>query len=137
LGIIATRTQKKEVCFVADTGNQEICYIDGVISITGPKIVGVVDIPGKPRQWRPEGIAIVDHQTLVLSESTNLFLLKLDELLHCGQLISIITNLDSPEGLCCIPGSCDSVFVADGHVVKEINFLTLKFRLTVKLLLLM
>ncbi len=129
MGIIALTTQKREVCFVADTGNQEIRYIDGVKSITGPKIVGFVDIRGKPRHWRPEGIARVNDQTLVLSDSTNLFLLKLDKSLHCGQLISIVTNLESPKGLCCIPGSCDSVFVADGHVVKEINLVSKDVRI--------
>ena len=61
--------------------------------------------------------------------SQKFVLLKLDKSLHCGQLISIVTNLESPKGLCCIPGSCDSVFFADGHVVKEINLVSKNVRI--------
>jgi hypothetical protein len=112
---------KKEVCFVADRGNQVIRYIDGVQSIHGQKVVGTLKMHGIPKIWRPEGITVVDSNALAITEGASLFLLKLDESLICGQLISVINNLQCPKGLCCNPGKDDAVLVAYGNLVKEVN----------------
>ena len=124
LDVIVLPSVKKEMCFVADTGNHTIWYIDGVQSIHNPKLVGTLKVHCAPEKWRPEGLAVINTRTLAITAGTTLAIINFDESLlqaQLAQLVLIIDNMQSPRGLCRNPIRSDSIIVADGNVVKEIN----------------
>ena len=120
---------RREVCFVADKGNSSIRFIEGVHSIQGDKFVGTVKLNTKPPNWKSEGLTVVDVNTLAISESAKVFILKLDESHLAGQLVSVVDNLQSPRGLCCTPGKNSAILVADCNSVKELNLETTQIRI--------
>lgn len=121
IDVMVCSQQKKEICFVADQGNNVIRFIDGVKSINCPKLVGTLKIHPVPEKWRPEGLAVINDTTLAITSCTILGLVRLDKSLLNGQLIKIVSNLRSPRGLCLHPRKPNSIIVADENVVKEIN----------------
>lgn len=44
IDVMICSASKREICFVADSGNHAIRYIDGVQNIEGPKLVGTLAI---------------------------------------------------------------------------------------------
>ena len=121
LDVMVCFQQKKEICFVADQGNHVIRYIDGVKSINCSKLVGTLKLHPVPEKWRPEGLAVINGTTLAITAGTILVIARLDKSLLNGQLIKIVSNLQSPRGLCFHPRKSNTIMVADGNVVKEIN----------------
>lgn len=59
IDVIIFSPLKKEICFVADSGNHAIRYIDGVQNIEGPKLVGTLAIHPVVAYWKPEGLAVL------------------------------------------------------------------------------
>lgn len=112
---------KKGICFVADSGNHAIRYIDGVQNIEGPKLVGTLAIHPVVANWKPERLAVLSTQTLAVTAGDSVFLKQLNEALLHGQMTTIVSTLSRPHGLCSNPVNTDAVLVADRNVVKEIN----------------
>ncbi|CAB4007206.1 Hypothetical predicted protein [Paramuricea clavata] len=121
LDVMVCREKKREICFVSDQGNHVIRFINGIKTINGPKCVGTLKIHHVPEKWRPEGLTVIDSTTLAITAGTELSLIRLDESLLHGQLITIVNTLQSPRGLCFHPMQSNSILVADGNVIKEIN----------------
>ena len=112
---------KKEICFVVDSGNHTICYIDGVQNIEGPKPVGTLRIHPVISNWKPEGLAVLSKNTLAVTAGDSLFLIEVNEALLHGQMTTNVSTLSNPHGLFLNPVNTDAVLVADRNVVKEIN----------------
>ena len=113
---------KKEIAFLCNKGNGCIRSIQNVQSITGDKFVGTVKIMNTPDAWKPEGLTLLPNSnTIAISESTNVVLLTLNASLTSGQLTLIVNNLQSPYGLCPFRGSTNTLLVADGNSVVEVN----------------
>ena len=104
---------KREICFVPDSGNHTIHYIDGVQNIEGPKLVGTLAIHFVAANWKPEGLAVLNTQTLAVTAGNSLFLIQLNEALLHGQMNTIVSTLLSPHGLCPNPVNTDAVLVTD------------------------
>lgn len=121
IDVMICSPSKKEICFVADSGNHAIRYIDGVQNIEGPKLVGTLAIHPVAANWKPEGLAVLNAQTLAVTAGDSLFLIQLNEALLHGQMTNIVSTLLCPHGLCPNPVNTDAVLVADRNVVKEIN----------------
>ena len=121
IDVMICSPSKKEICFDADSGNQAIRYIDGVQNIEGPKLVGTLAIQPVVANWKPEGLAVINTQTLAVTAGNSLFLIQLNEALLHGQMTTVVSTLSSPRGLCPNPVNTDAVLVADRNVVKEIN----------------
>ena len=121
IDVMICSASKREICFVADSGNHAIRYIDGVQNIEGPKLVGTLAIHPVVANWKPEGLAVLNTQTLAVTAGKSLFLIHLNEALLHGQMTTIVSTLSSPHGLCLNPENTDAVLVADRNVVKEIN----------------
>ena len=113
---------KNEQAYVCDKGNSCIRFITNVHSFNGDKFIGKVKIHGIPLSWKPEALTVMPNaHTIAISESSKIFLLSLDDSLISGQLRQVIDNLNVPCGLCVSPRSTDSILVADGNSVLEIN----------------
>ena len=121
IDVMICSASKRGICFVADSGNHTIRYIDGVQNIEGPKLVGTLAIHPVVANWKPEGLAVLNTQTLAVTAGKSLFLIHLNEALLHGQMTTIVSTLSSPHGLCLNPENTDAVLVADRNVVKEIN----------------
>ena len=121
IDVMICSPSKKEICFVADSGNHTIRYIDGVQNMEGPKLVGTLAIHPVVSNWKPEGLAVLSTKTLAVTAGASLFLIEFDEALLHGQMTTIVSTLLNPHGLCLNPVNTDAVLVADGNVVKEIN----------------
>lgn len=124
IDVMICSASKRETCFVADSGNHAIRYIDGVQNIEGPKLVGTLAIHPVVANWKPEGLAVLNTQTLAVTAGKSLFLIHLNEALLHGQMTTIVSTLSSPHGLCLNPENADAVLVADRNVVKEINLIS-------------
>ena len=70
---------KREICFVADSGNHAIRYIDGVQNIEGPKLVGTLAIHPVVANWKPKGLAVLNTQTLAVTAGNSLFSIQLNK----------------------------------------------------------
>ena len=122
IDVLKVETGKKEIAFLCDKGNGCIRFIQNVQSITGDKFVGTVKIMNTPDAWKPEGLTLLPNSnTTAISASTNVVLLTLNASLTSGQLTLIVDNLQSPCGLCPFPGSTNTLLVADGNSVVEVN----------------
>ena len=127
IDVMISSPSKKEICFVADSGNHAIRYIDGVQNIEGPKLVGTLVIHPVVANWKPEGLAVLRTQTLavkIITAGDSLFLIQLNETLLHGQMTTIVSTLSSPHSLCPNPVNTDAVLVADRNIVKEINVIS-------------
>lgn len=114
---------KNEQAYVCDKENSPcIRFISNVHSFHGDKFIGTVKIHGIPLSWKPEALTVMPNaHTIAISESSKIFLLSLDDSLISGQLRQVIDTLNVPCGLCVSPRTSDSILVADGNSVLEIN----------------
>ena len=111
---------KNEIAFVYDKGNNCIRFIKGVHSFQGDKFVGTLKVQSIPANWKPEGLAVISKDTLAVTEGTTVNLVYMKTSYNAGQLVKVVDNLEAPHGLC--PSRTEgTVFVADGHSIKEIN----------------
>jgi hypothetical protein len=116
---------KSEQAFVCDKGNSCIRFITNVHSFHGDKFIGTVKIHGIPLSWKPEALTVIPNsRTVAVTESTKIFLLSLDNSLTSGKMHQVIDTLNVPCGLCVSPTTPDSLLVADGNDVLEINLNT-------------
>lgn len=47
----------------------------------------------------------------------------MDDTFTAGQIVKVVDHLQSPNGLC-FSSTPETVFVADGHIIKQVNFET-------------
>lgn len=99
IDVMICSPSKKDICFVADSGNHTIRYIDGLQNIEGPKLVGTLAIHPVVSNWKPEGLAVLSTKTLAVTAGASLFLIELDEALLHGQMTTIVSTLLNPHGL--------------------------------------
>ena len=82
--------------------------------------VGTLKVQSIPANWKPEGVAVNSKDTVAVTEGTNVNLVCMETSYNAGQLVKVVDNLEAPHGLC--PSRTEgTVFVADGHSIKEIN----------------
>jgi len=94
---------------ILDCGKKEVYF------------VGTVLIENIPQNWKPEGLAVKDHNTIIISESTSIYLLKMHTTFNAGQLVQLTTGLTSPTGVQLFNSALEEfVLVADGTAVKQI-----------------
>lgn len=70
-----------------------------------------------PVNWKPERLAVVAKDTIAVREGTTLNLVCMESTFNAGQLVD---NLQSQHGLC-LTRTEGTVFVADGHSIKQID----------------
>ena len=122
IDVMKIEVGKNEQAYVCDKGNSCIRFITNVHSFNRDKFVGTVKIHGIPLSWKPEAVTVIPNShTIAISESTKIFLLILDNSLTSGELHQVIDNLNAPCGLCVSPMTPNSLLVADGHKVLEVN----------------
>lgn len=117
---------KNEIAFVCDKGNSCIRVIKGVHSFQANKFVGTLklqSLPSSCNNWKPEGLAVVGSETIAVTEGTSLYLVRMDETFTAGRLVKVVDHLQSPNGLC-LSRTPGTVFVADGHNIKQISLET-------------
>ncbi|XP_031554525.1 uncharacterized protein LOC116291494 [Actinia tenebrosa] len=119
IDVMIIKAGKCEVAFVSDKGNSTIRFIRGVETFNGNKFVGTLKLQQVPRNWKPEGLAVVDTKSLAVTARKSVYIIALDDSLTSGQVISLITNLQSPHGLCVMQNN--TLLVADEHCVKQID----------------
>ena len=73
IDVMICSPSKREICFLADSGNHAIRYIDGVQNIEGPKLVGTLAIHPIVANWKPEGLAVLNTQTLAVTAGNSVF----------------------------------------------------------------
>ena len=113
---------KNEVAFLCDKGNSCIRFIKGVHSFQEDKAVGTLKLEPLTStfgNWKPDGLAVVGRELFAITEGTSVYLVCMDETFTAGQLVKIVDNLQSPHGLC-LSRTPGTVFVADGHTIKQL-----------------
>ena len=120
IDVLMIQPGKNEIAFVYDKGNSCIPFIKGVHSFQGDKFVGTLKVQSIPANWKPEGLAVISKDTLAVTEGATVNLVYMETSYNAGQLVKVVDNLEAPHGLC--PSRTEgTVFVADGHSIKEIN----------------
>ena len=120
IDVLMIQPGKNEIAFVYDKGNSCIRFIKGVHSFQGDKFVGTLKVQSIPANWKPEGLAVISKDTLAVTEGTTVNLVYMETSYNAGQLVKVVDNLEAPHGFC--PSRTEgTVFVADGHSIKEIN----------------
>ena len=122
IDVLKIRARKNEQAYVCDKGNSCIRFITNVHSFHADKFIGTVKIHSVPLSWKPEALTVIPNShTIAISESTKIFLLSLDNSLTSGELHQVIDNLNAPCGLCVSLMTPNSLLVADGHHVLEVD----------------
>lgn len=73
-----------------------------------------------PVNWKPERLAVVAKDTIAVREGTTLNLVCMESTFNAGKLVKVVGNLQSPHGPCLFRTE-GTVFVADGHSIKQID----------------
>lgn len=117
---------KNEIALVCNKGNSCIRFIKGVHSFNANHFVGTLKLHSLPslcNNWKPEGLAVVGSLTIAVTEGNGLYLVHMDDTFAAGQIVKVVDHLQSPNGLC-LSSTPETVFVADGHTIKQVNLET-------------
>ena len=118
--VLIIQPGKNEIAFVCDNWNSCIRFTKGVHLFQGDKFVGMLKVQTLPVNWKPERLAVVAKDTIAVREGPTLNLVCMESTFNAGQLVKVLDNLQSVHGLC-LTRTEGTVFVADGHSIKQID----------------